>query len=146
MKKPGIKKAGAKPAKKPAPKTSAPKPKAKTTSRGMSEAEYKKIALTLPGTLEGTSYGKPSILVVKKFLTRLRAEDNSLVLIVGSIDERDMLLEADPATFHITDHYKDYPAVLARLDRIDAATLRSMLERRWRTIAPKKLIKELEAK
>jgi hypothetical protein len=57
-----------------------------------------------------------------------------------------MLLEADPATFHITDHYKNYPAVLARLDKIDAGTLKGMLERRWRTIAPKKLIKELEAK
>jgi hypothetical protein len=134
-------------AKKPA-KKSAPKAKAKTAgkSRGMSEAEFKKIALALPGTVEGCSYGKPSILVVKKFLTRLRAEDNSLVLTVGSLDERDMLLEADPATFHITDHYRDYPAVLARLDRIDAATLKSMLERRWRIIAPKKLIKELEAR
>jgi hypothetical protein len=141
-----MKKAAAKPAKKPASKKSAPKPKAKTAGkgRGLSEAEYKKIALALPGTLEGSSYGKPSILVVKKFLTRLRAEDNSLVLIVGSIDERDMLLEADPATFHITDHYKNYPAVLARLDRIDAATLTGMLERRWRTIAPKKLVKERE--
>ena len=129
-----------------AKKKSAAKSKAKSArgARGLSQAEYIKIALTLPGTAEGSSYGKPSVLVGKKFLTRLRAEDNSLVLIVGSIDERDMLLEADPATFHITDHYRNYPAVLARLDKIDAATLKSMLERRWRTIAPKKLVKEIE--
>ena len=31
------------------------------------------------------------------------------MLFVGSIDERDMLIEADPALFHITDHYKNYP-------------------------------------
>jgi hypothetical protein len=76
----------------------------------------------------------------------LRSEDDSLVLVVGSIDERDMLLESDPALFHITDHYRNYPAVLARRTVIDAATLRGMLERRWRAIAPKKLVKEFDSK
>ena len=31
-----------------------------------------------------------------------------------SFDEREMLMEAEPETFHITAHYKDYPSVLAR--------------------------------
>ena len=59
-------------------------------------AQLKRIALSFPGVEEGTSYGKPSFLLAKKFFTRLRSEDNSLVLFVGSIDERDMLLESDP--------------------------------------------------
>jgi hypothetical protein len=66
-----------------------------------------------------------------------------LVLFVGSIDERDMLIEADPALFHITDHYKNYPTILARIAKLDAKTLRGMLERRWKEIAPKKLQKEI---
>jgi len=113
-------------------------------SRGLSEAQFRKIALSFPGAVEGSSYGKPSILILKKYFTRLRAEDNSLTLYVGSLDEREMLIESDPATFHVTDHYRDYPVVLARLDRLDAKTLQAMLERRWRQIAPKKLVKELE--
>ena len=131
-----------KPAAKAKKKTPA-KAKTKTAakSRGLTEAQFKKIALGFPGTVEGSSYGKPAILVVKKFFTRLRNEDKSLTLYLGSIDEREMLMEADPETFHVTDHYRDYPIVLARLDRIDAATLKSMLERRWRQIAPKKLVK-----
>ena len=97
--------------------------------------------LSFPGAEEGTSYGYPSYKVAGKFFTRLRDEDDSLVMIVGSIDERDMLLAADPSVFHITDHYKNYPDVLVRIAKIDAKTLRGMLERRWRAIAPKKLTK-----
>ncbi len=126
-----------------APKKKSPA-KAKQPSRGLTEAQFKKIALGFPGTSEGTSYGFPAILLLGKFFTRLRREDNSAVLIVGSIDERDMLLHADPATFHITDHNKNYPDVLARLDCLDATTLKAMLERRWRAVAPKKMIKDLD--
>jgi hypothetical protein len=135
-----------KPAKKPAAKKKpSAKPKKKAAARGLTAAQFKTIALSFPGTAEGTSYGMPSILLLDKFFTRLRREDNSLVLHAGSIDEREMLLEVDPATFHITDHYKDYPGVLARLEKLDAATLKAMLERRWRAMVPKKMLKEFEA-
>jgi len=110
----------------------------------ITKAQMKKIVLSFPETHEKLSYGKPSFFVAKKFFTRLRDQDNSMVLIVSSIDERDMLLEADSKLFHITDHYKDYPSVLARMEQLDAKTLRSFLERRWRQIAPKKLLKQVE--
>ena len=103
----------------------------------------KKIVLSFPGANESTSYGQPSFKIENKFFTRLRAEDNSLVLIVDTMDERDMLLEAEPKLFHITPHYKDYPSVLARLEQLDAKTLRGFLERRWRKIASKKLQKQV---
>ena len=115
--------------------------KAAAPKRGLSEAQFKKIALAFPGAEEGSSYGQPAILIVKKFFTRFRREDKSLVLFVDSIDERDMLIEAAPALFHITEHYRNYPTVLARVEKLDAATLKSMLERRWKKIAPKKLQK-----
>ncbi len=122
-----------------------PNKKAPVRRCGVSAAQFKKIARAFPGANEKPSYGKPSIFILKKFFTRLRAEDNSLVLFVGSVDERDMLLEAEPAVFHVTDHYKDYPIVLARSDKIDAARLQAMLERRWREIYPRKLLKALES-
>lgn len=106
----------------------------------VTRAQYRRIALSLPGAVEASSYGKPSFLIVRKFLTRWRDEENAIVLIVDSIDERDMLLEADPETFFITDHYRNYPSVLAYASRIDAKTLRGMLQRRWQKIAPKKLV------
>jgi hypothetical protein len=108
----------------------------------LTKAQMKKIVMSFPGANESTSYGYPSFKIEKKFFTRLRAEDNSLVLFVSSIDERDMLLEAEPKLFHLTAHYRDYAIVLARMEHLDAKTLRTMLERRWRQIASKRLQKQ----
>ena len=103
--------------------------------------EVRAIALSLPGVEESTSYGTPSFKVNGKFLTRLRPEDDSLVLVDVPFDEREMLIAAEPATFHITPHYKDYPSVLARLATVHPGSLRNFLERRWRRVAPKRLVK-----
>jgi hypothetical protein len=107
--------------------------------------EMREIALSFPGCTEGSSYGRPSFLVNKKFFTRLRREDDSLVLLEVSFDEREMLMEAEPQTFHFTAHYKDYPSVLARIGTLHPGSFRAFLERRWRKIAPKKLVKERDA-
>ncbi|MGH6957088.1 MAG: MmcQ/YjbR family DNA-binding protein [Caulobacteraceae bacterium] len=111
----------------------------------MTLEEMRQIALSFPGVTEGTSYGQPSFLLNKKFFTRLRREDASLVLVDVSFDEREMLIEAEPQTFHFTAHYKDYPAVLARMESLHPGSFRNFLERRWRKIAPKKLVKERDA-
>ena len=106
--------------------------------------EVRDIALSLPLVEESTSYGTPSFKVKGKFLTRLRPEDNSLVLVDVGFDEREMLIEAEPATFHFTAHYKDYPSVLARLETLHPGSLRNFLERRWRNVAPKGVVKAYE--
>ena len=103
------------------------------------------IILAFPGVEEGTSYGKPAFIVRGKFLTRLRDEDDSLVLLEVGFDERDMLMEAEPETFHITEHYRNYPSVLARLANIHPGTLRGLLERRWRKVALKSVVKAWDA-
>ncbi|HEY3777012.1 MAG TPA: MmcQ/YjbR family DNA-binding protein [Rhizomicrobium sp.] len=120
------------------------KPKKPAPASGVSAAQLREIALSFPGVSEGTSYGRASYLVGKKFFTRLRSEDDSVVLIVGSIDERDMLLESDPRLFHITEHYRNYASVLARMAKLDTETLRAMLDRRWRAMVPKKLTKQAD--
>ena len=107
----------------------------------MTKEEMREICLSFPGATEGTSYRRPSFLVNGKFLTRLRDEDDSIVLLEVPFDEREMLMEAEPETFHFTPHYKDYPSVLARLETLDPRSLRGFLERRWRKIAPKKMVK-----
>ena len=116
----------------------------KKTAKGVTAAQLKKIALWFPEASEKTSYGKPAFAVGKKFFTRLRAEDNSIVLVVDDMHMRDMMLELDPKTYFITDHYKDYPSVLVRMERITPDELKAMLERRFRKIAPKKLVKEMD--
>jgi hypothetical protein len=98
------------------------------------------LALALPGTVESTSYGTPSFKVAGKFLTRLHQDGHSLVVKIG-MDEREMLMAAEPEIFYITDHYRAYPAMLVRLDRVPEDTLARLLEQSWREIAPKRLVK-----
>ncbi len=107
-------------------------------------ADVRTIALAFPGGNEqlkqrGTA---THFYIGRKFFTWIRPEENSLVVTVGSLDERDQLLESDPRLFHITDHYRDYPAVLVRLDRASPKLVRTMLERRFRAIATRKLLVE----
>jgi hypothetical protein len=123
-----------------------PKKKKKSAAKGVTPAQFRKIALSFPESHEKESYGNQAIFVVKKFFTRYRKNDDSLVFIVDSMETRDMMLELDPKTYFITEHYKDYPSVLVRMERISTDELQTMLERRWRQIAPKKLVKEIEEK
>ena len=55
-------------------------------------------------------------------------------------------LDHPPKTFSTTAHFKNYQGLLAHVDKLDAKTLRALLARRWQAIAPKKLVKEVEAK
>jgi len=111
----------------------------------MTLEEMEAIVMSFPGAEKGMSYGRPSYKVNDKFFTRLRREDESLVLMEVSFDEREMLMEAEPQTFHFTAHYKDYPAVLGRMASLHPGSFKIFLDRRWRKIAPKKWVKERDA-
>lgn len=104
----------------------------------------RQIVLAFPLVEESVSYGQPAFKVRGKFFTRLRREDASLVLVDIPIDEREMLMEAEPETFHITPHYKDYPSVLARIESLHPGSLHNFLERRWKGLVTKKQAKEYD--
>jgi hypothetical protein len=97
-----------------------------------------RIALALPGVEESTSYGTPAFKVGGKLLARLR-EDGESLAVMTTFDERQSLLDADPAVFFLTDHYLNYPVVLVHLSKVRARQLEDLLERSWRLRAPKRL-------
>ena len=98
------------------------------------------LAMKLPGVELSTSYGTPSIKVKGKLMARLRSEaEGGLALRCDFID-RQMLLQAAPEAFYLTDHYKDYPMVLIRLDQVRGDALPDLIERAWRMVAPKRLL------
>jgi hypothetical protein len=111
----------------------------------VTQDEMDAIVMAFPGAEKGISYGRPSYKVNGKFFTRLRREDESMVLLEVSFDEREMLIEAEPATFHFTAHYRDYPSVLARIATLHPGSFRNFLERRFRKIAKKSVVKEYDA-
>lgn len=98
-------------------------------------AEARRLLLALDGVKPGTSYGMPSFMLHEKFFARFRDDDTVLVLQLGSIDDRDVLMQMDPKEFFYTDHYKDYPAVLIRLAEINKARLVETLNVAWEDIS-----------
>lgn len=97
----------------------------------------REIALALPSAEEGSLHGAPTVKVFGRLLAcpalHKSAEPNSIVVRVG-MEERVELLTRKPTVYYITDHYRNYPSVLARLDRMDRKTLHELLEIGWRFV------------
>lgn len=101
---------------------------ARKLSPRLSLAAIRRVALSLPDVEEGTSYGTPAWRAGKRFLARLHQDGEAIVLKVSN-ETRDHLLQVDPRTFFVTDHYRGHPMVLAHLDRLSTADLRKLLRR-----------------
>ncbi|MBB6467535.1 MmcQ/YjbR family DNA-binding protein [Aminobacter carboxidus] len=93
----------------------------------------------LAEVVEGTSYGTPSLHVRKKFLCRVKDADTAAV--TCALEEKEMLMEADPQLYFETAHYKGWPVVLVRIHDIPPDQLRTRLKRAWLMQAPKSLLK-----
>ena len=106
----------------------------------LTRAEARKIMLAIKGTSERPYFGKPSVFYGENFLSRVHDKEDAVALRVGSIEMRDVMLEAEPKLFYITDHYKPWPMLLVRLKPLNAATLKELVAARIREIAaePKK--------
>ena len=99
----------------------------------------REIARGLPGAIEGTSYGTPAFHVGKKLFVRKHQDGESLVVKIES-EERAMRMRADPETFYITEHYRNYPWILVRIASVSKGDLKDLLEDAWRLSAPKRLL------
>ena len=91
----------------------------------------RRVGLALPGVEATTKYdGSPVLKTHGIFVAGLAmhrsAEPETLVVRVG-LDEREWMLEDAPETYYVTDYYRPYPVVLARLSRIDRDALRDLL-------------------
>jgi hypothetical protein len=60
-------------------------------------------------------------------------------------EEKDLILESDPAVYFTEPHYNGFPAVLVRLEAIAEADLAALLAVAWRCQAPKALLKTIDA-
>jgi hypothetical protein len=107
-------------------------------------ATVRAIGRTIPGLEEGTSYGGPALVyggqLVACMATNKQAEPNSLVVRMDFAD-RDLLIEEEPETYYLKDHYVAYPCVLVRLSRVRRDALRDLLGGALRFVqsrAPKK--------
>ena len=78
-----------------------------------------------------------------KLLARQHQDGESLVIATDFAD-REALMEEDPETFYITDHYLNYPWILVRLAKVRADQLPDLLRQAWRRAAPRRLVATLD--
>jgi hypothetical protein len=93
----------------------------------LSKAEARKIILSIPGTDERLWFNQPSVFLHDRFLAKTHHKEDAVTLQVGSIEMRDMMLEAEPELFYITDHYRKFPFVLMRLSALTKTVLKEIL-------------------
>ena len=103
----------------------------------LTRAEAHKTALSVPGTSEKPYFRKPSIFFGDDFVAVVHDKHEAVVLRVSSIEMRDVMLEAEPELFYITDHYKPWPGLLVRLSALDRKTLKSLIADRIAQMAQK---------
>ena len=111
----------------------------------LTAAQARKIALSFDGAFERWSQGGPEIRIGDDFFVRIGTrEPGTVQLRIDSIEERDAMIAAEPHLFYITDHFRSYKGLLARLTALDAKTFRALLKQRLAVIeAPPKTRKKL---
>ena len=103
---------------------------------------YLSLALSMPGAEASTSYGTPAVKVRGKLLSRCRTEAEGAVAIRCDFLDRQILLLAQPDVFFLTDHYRDSPMILMRMEKASRRVMAEAVERAWRLVAPAKLLRE----
>jgi hypothetical protein len=116
--------------------------------------DVRRIALALPGTSEDSSHGQLRWRVRDKLFVwerPLRAKEVAELgdeapdgPVVGARVEhlvaKEALLADDTSVYLTTSHFDGYPAILARLDRLDRAELEELVTEAWLVRAPKRLV------
>ncbi len=118
--------------------------------------DVRRIALALPETSEGISFGNMSWRVKDKMFVwerplrkadlRALGDDAPTGAILGARVEhlvaKEALLADDPGVFFTTPHFDGYAAVLVRLDAIAIDELEELIVEAWLTRAPKRLARD----
>jgi hypothetical protein len=111
----------------------------------VTEEDIRRVALSLPGSVEKPYNHLPSFRVRGTLFLRIHELPDAFFVRCADLEERDELLEAEPGAFFITPHYGSYPAVLVRLNRIDLDEMTELVTEAWRLCAPKRMLAAYDA-
>lgn len=116
------------------------------------QADVRRIALALPGTIASTTDFAFSLMVKGKakgyaWVWKERIDPKKarvpqpkvLAIRTASLDDKEFLLQAFPKAIFTEPHYNGFPAVLVRLAEVKVPRLRELLTEGWRVFAPKEV-------
>jgi len=111
----------------------------------------RRMALALPEAIDGSNEASLSFTVGGKgfawtYLVRDRPKGPrrprlEVLAVRCALERKELLVEAAPDRFFDDDHYRGYPAVLVRLEAIEADELEGLLRDAWKLSAPKPIAK-----
>jgi len=110
----------------------------------VTDAEFRALCLALPEVVEGFNMGSTYFKANGKDLARLLGGDRAMFTGVA-IEEVEMLTEAEPGAFWADNHYKQSRCLVAHLGPLAPDVARGFLERRFREVAKKTVLKAWEA-
>lgn len=116
--------------------------------------DVSRLALGLPETSEGTSFGNRAWKVKDKSFVWERPLRKSDLAALGSdapdgpilgarvehLIAKEALLQDDPNVFFTTPHFDGYPAILIRLEEIGPDLLEEVIVEAWLARAPQRLV------
>ena len=111
----------------------------------MKWTEFVALAKELPEVEESESYGRPAVKVRGKYLAGHNPKEKAFVFRLASVAEQEFLCEMASDVYFITDHYRGYPAILARPSKLTKKEARGRLRNAWLIQAPKTLKKKFES-
>jgi hypothetical protein len=79
----------------------------------------------------------------KLFAWEARGRDGGGLAVRVDRDDKQLILDADPEIYFTSPHYRGYPGVQIRLEKISRDELQSRLEDAWLIQAPKRLAAQL---
>lgn len=99
-------------------------------SRTSSWKTVEAFGRTLSNVEVTTAWGQPALKVGGKMFACMAshksAEPNSLIVMMD-FGDRDALVEDDPGTYYLKEHYLNYPCVLVRLSRVRTDALKDLI-------------------
>ncbi|MEO8353027.1 MAG: MmcQ/YjbR family DNA-binding protein [Chthoniobacteraceae bacterium] len=107
----------------------------------MTPAEFRRIALSMPEAVESAHMEHPDFRVGGKIFATLGYPDKDHGMVILPPEEQRRFVESDPAIFApAKGAWGLRGSTCVRLDLVDAATLRRVMEIAWRKRAPKNLL------
>jgi hypothetical protein len=113
------------------------------------QADVRRIALALPETEEekgrfafsvrakGKLKGFAWVWLERVDPKKARVPNPAVLAVrVASLNDKNLMIAAEPKKFFTEPHYNGYPAVLVRLAEVSVAELRPLLAEAWRCQAP----------
>jgi len=111
----------------------------------VTEEDVRRVALSLPGSVERPYNRLPSFRVRGSLFLRIHELPDAFFVRSASVEERNELLRAEPGKFFITPHYEGYPGYLVRPSQVDLGEMTEIVMESWRLCAPKRLLAAYDA-